>query len=119
IEIKSLVPSDLPSIRIDEDKIKQALLNLLKNAVEAMLSGGKISIEAFSTGDAIVLEISDTGTGIPIDVDAFEPFTTTKKSGTGLGLVVVRQIVTAHSGKISYRSQPGEGTTFRIDLPVK
>jgi len=51
-------------------------------------------------------------------VDAFEPFTTTKKTGTGLGLVVVRQVVTAHRGKISYRSRPGEGTIFRIDLPL-
>ena len=119
IEIKNLVPRNLPGISADADKMKQALLNLVKNAGEAMPGGGNISIEAFSTDDAVVLEIADTGTGIPLDVDAFEPFATTKKGGTGLGLVIVRQIVAAHSGTISYRSQPGAGTTFRIVLPLK
>lgn len=118
IELISLVPGDLPAVNVDADKIKQALLNLTKNSAEAMPSGGRITIEAFSTHEALVLEISDTGTGIPLDIDAFEPFTTTKKTGTGLGLVIVRQIVTAHCGKISYRSRPGEGTTFRIHLPL-
>ncbi|HUK40620.1 MAG TPA: ATP-binding protein, partial [Candidatus Acidoferrales bacterium] len=118
IEIKSSMPADLPPVKVDEDKIKQALLNLVKNAAEAMPGGGRISIGAALTDDAVALEIADTGTGIPLDVDAFEPFATTKKGGTGLGLVIVRQIITAHGGKISYRSRPGEGTTFRIDLPL-
>jgi two-component system, cell cycle sensor histidine kinase and response regulator CckA len=118
IEIISLVPQDLPAVRADPDKIKQALLNIMKNAAEAMPNGGKITVEAFATSNAVVLEITDTGSGIPLDLDAFEPFATTKKTGTGLGLVIVRQIVTAHAGKISYRSRPGEGTTFRIDLPI-
>ena len=118
IEIKSSMPPDLPPVKVDEDKIKQALLNLVKNAAEAMPGGGRISIGAALTDDAVALEIADTGTGIPLDVDAFEPFATTKKGGTGLGLVIVRQIITAHRGKISYRSRPGEGTTFRIDLPL-
>jgi PAS domain S-box-containing protein len=118
IGVISLVPPDLPAISIDADKMKQALLNIMKNAAEAMPNGGKITVEAFATSNTVVLEIADTGTGIPLDLDAFEPFATTKKAGTGLGLVIVRQIVTAHSGKISYRSRPGEGTTFRIDLPI-
>jgi two-component system, cell cycle sensor histidine kinase and response regulator CckA len=118
IEIESLVPRDLPAVSVDTDKMKQALLNLIKNSAEAMPNGGKITFEGFSTDDAVVLEIADTGTGIPLDIDAFEPFATTKKSGTGLGLFIVRQIVTAHRGKISYRSRPGVGTTFRIDLPL-
>jgi signal transduction histidine kinase len=54
-----------------------------------------------------------------LDIDAFEPFATTKKEGTGVGLVIVRQILTAHDGKISYRSRPGEGTTFRLELPQR
>jgi two-component system sensor kinase FixL len=117
IEIHSVLARDLPVLSVDGDKIKQALLNLVKNAGEAMPGGGKITIEAFGQGDAVILEITDTGNGIPLDVDAFEPFMTTKKEGSGVGLVIVRQILTAHAGKISYRSRPGEGTTFRIELP--
>jgi len=64
------------------------------------------------------LEVSDTGIGIPAGVDIFEPFTTTKSQGTGLGLTVVRQIVSAHKGTLTYHSIPGEGTTFTLMLPV-
>ena len=117
IELKISLARDLPVITIDGDKMKQALLNLVKNACEAMPHGGKITINAFMADGALILEISDTGEGIPLDIDAFEPFVTTKKEGTGVGLVIVRQILTAHNGKISYRSRPGEGTTFRLELP--
>jgi PAS domain S-box-containing protein len=116
IEIDQLIPTDLPIVTVDKDKIKQALLNLVKNAAEAMPGGGKINIEARATENGVLIEITDTGMGIPLDIDVFEPFVTTKKEGTGIGLVIVRQIVTAHGGNISYRSRPGEGTTFRIEL---
>jgi signal transduction histidine kinase len=119
IEVEQLIPSGLPNLDLDPDKIKQALLNLVKNATEAMPGGGKIKIEALAIDRAIAIEVTDTGTGIPLDIDAFEPFVTTKKEGTGIGLVIVRQVVTAHGGQISYRSRPGEGTTFRIELPLK
>lgn len=119
IEIDQLIPPDLPTVTVDKDKIKQALLNLLKNAAEAMPGGGKINIEVSATEAGVSIDITDTGTGIPLDVDAFEPFMTTKKEGTGIGLVIVRQIVTAHGGNISYRSRPGDGTTFRIELAQK
>jgi two-component system, LuxR family, sensor kinase FixL len=119
IQVENAIASDLPLVSVDRDKIKQALLNLVKNAGEAMPGGGKITIVAFAIDDAVVMEISDTGAGIPLDIDAFEPFVTTKKEGTGVGLVIVRQILTAHAGKISYRSKPGEGTTFRVELPVR
>ncbi|HEY5543660.1 MAG TPA: PAS domain S-box protein, partial [Candidatus Binatia bacterium] len=117
IQIETAVSSDLPAVKVDGNKIKQVLLKLLKNAVEAMPRGGKVTIEARATQKTVILEITDTGVGIPVDVDAFEPFVTTKKEGTGIGLVIVRQIVTAHGGGISYRSQPGQGTSFRIELP--
>jgi len=119
IEVEELIPADLPTVAVDADKIKQALLNLLKNAAEAMPRGGKITIKACPTDDGIVIDITDTGSGIPLDIDAFEPFVTTKKEGTGIGLVIVRQVLSAHGGNISYRSRPGEGTTFRIELPQK
>ena len=117
IEIRTSLARDLPVISIDGDKMKQALLNLVKNAGEAMPRGGRITIDGFMANGSVVLEIADTGAGIPLDIDAFQPFVTTKKEGTGVGLVIVRQIVTAHGGKISYRSKPGEGTIFRLELP--
>jgi two-component system sensor kinase FixL len=110
--------ADLPAVDIDEDKLKQALLNVLKNAIEAMAHGGKLSIEAGRNGDDIIIAVSDTGTGITPDRDVFAPFFTTKKEGSGLGLIIVRQIVAAHGGAITYDSQAGEGTTFRITLPL-
>ncbi|MGB7946394.1 MAG: PAS domain S-box protein [Candidatus Binatia bacterium] len=119
IEVEQHIPADLPSLVVDSDKIKQALLNLIKNAAEAMPGGGKVIIDAHATETGIVIDITDTGPGIPLDVDAFEPFTTTKKNGTGIGLVIVRQIVTAHGGRVSYHSRNGEGTTFRVELPQR
>jgi two-component system, LuxR family, sensor kinase FixL len=119
IEVEQFIPADLPTVAVDKDKIKQALLNLVKNAAEAMPGGGKINIGVSTNQEGVFIDITDTGTGIPPDIDAFEPFLTTKKDGTGIGLVIVRQIVVAHGGKISYRSRPGESTTFRIELPRK
>jgi signal transduction histidine kinase len=66
----------------------------------------------------LMLEVADTGIGVPDGVDIFEPFMTTKSQGTGLGLMVVRQIVAAHGGRVSYSSHPGAGTTFRLYLPL-
>jgi PAS domain S-box-containing protein len=118
IRVTSRVAQDLPLLNLDTDRLKQTFLNLIKNAAEAMPAGGTISIEADVADSDVVLEIRDTGSGIPLDVDAFEPFVTTKREGTGIGLVIVRQIIVAHGGSISYQSRPNEGTTFRIRLPV-
>jgi PAS domain S-box-containing protein len=117
IQIEQCILTDPPIVTLDRDKIKQALLNLVKNAAEAMPDGGKIKIEARATENSVSIDITDTGTGIPLDIDAFEPFVTSKKEGTGIGLVIVRQIVTAHGGNISYHTRPGEGTTFHLELP--
>ncbi len=119
IEIEPWSQSDLPPINADRDKLKQAILNLLKNSMEAMPGGGKIKIAGSATSDMVTIEIADTGTGIPPDIDIFQPFATTKNQGTGLGLVIVRQIVTAHHGTISYSSEPGKGAVFVISLPRK
>jgi signal transduction histidine kinase len=119
IEIHTSLADDLPVMSIDADKMKQVLLNLVKNAREAMPHGGKLTIKGVQDGDAVIVEIGDTGVGIPMDIDAFQPFVTTKKEGTGIGLFIVRQILTAHNGTISYRSKSGEGTTFRLELPLK
>lgn len=117
IRVEQLFPRDLPLVHVDRDKLKQALWNLCKNAVEAMPRGGTLTIRAHGSDAGVVLEIGDTGVGVPPGIDIFEPFTTTKSSGSGLGLVVVRQIVAAHGGNLTYTSEPGKGTTFRLTLP--
>ena len=117
IQVECSFLSNLPTITVDIDKMKQVIFNLTKNAAEAMAGGGKISLKGSTSDDRVVLEISDTGTGIPPGIDIFEPFFTTKPQGTGLGLSIVQQIVTAHGGSITYRSEHGKGTTFVISLP--
>jgi PAS domain S-box-containing protein len=118
IKVEPVFPPDLPAIIADDEKLKQVLLNLCKNAAEAMPHGGTLTLHAHNSGERVRLEVSDTGIGIPAGVDIFEPFTTTKPQGTGLGLTVVRQIVSAHRGTLTYHSVPGEGTIFTLMLPV-
>ena len=111
------IANDLPAVPVDEDRIKQALLNLIKNAGEAMPNGGTLTVAVTASEDAVTIDIKDTGIGIAAGSDVFQPFFTTKKEGTGLGLIIVRQIIVAHRGTISYESEPGAGTTFHISLP--
>lgn len=118
IKVEQVFPPDLPLTVADSEKLKQVLLNLCKNAAEAMPEGGTLTVRAHNSGGYLRLEVSDTGVGIPAGVDIFEPFITTKPQGTGLGLTIVRQIVSAHKGTLTYRSVPGEGTTFTLALPV-
>ncbi|HEX9144864.1 MAG TPA: PAS domain S-box protein [Candidatus Binatia bacterium] len=117
IKIEHHLEPDLPTINGDRDKLKQAILNLLKNSMEAMPAGGRIKITGSASSDMVTIQIADSGAGIPPDIDIFQPFATTKNQGTGLGLVIVRQIVTAHHGTISYLSEPGKGTVFVVSLP--
>ncbi len=118
IEVHSSFAADLPAITVDIDKMKQVILNLAKNAVEAMPHGGKLSFKGVATSRTVTLDVSDTGAGIPAEVDIFEPFFTTKSFGTGIGMTIVRQIVAAHGGSVTYHSEPGKGTMFSISLPV-
>ena len=111
-------PDSLPPVWGDREKLKQTLLNLCKNAVEAMPDGGQLRLRGFARGDDVIVEVSDTGIGIPDDLDVFELFTTTKSSGLGLGLAIARQIVAAHGGAISYTSAPGGGTIFQVVIPA-
>jgi signal transduction histidine kinase len=108
----------LPPVMADADKIKQVVLNLCKNAVDAMPAGGRLTVNGYHAAEMVVLEISDTGTGIPEGLEVFELFRTTKPGGSGLGLPLVRQIVSAHRGAINYTSEPGHGTTFKVYLPA-
>lgn len=119
IAVSVSAPSDVPKLLIDPDQIKQVFFNLIKNAMEAMPDGGTLSI-ALSPGDAFVrVEFLDSGIGISADElrRIFEPYHTTKRKGTGLGLMIVQRIVQDHGGQIEVSSKPGEGTRFGILLP--
>ena len=109
----------LPLLRIDARYIKQALLNLIKNALAAMPGGGVLRIESLRSGDEVLVRIADTGMGIPDEImdKIFEPYFTTKPFGTGLGLTIVFKIVKEHFGDISVTSRVGEGTTVTLALP--
>jgi two-component system, LuxR family, sensor kinase FixL len=107
----------LPAILVDPEKIKQVILNLCKNAVEAMPNGGSLTVKATGSEGGVILEVTDTGEGIAHGLDVFQLFRTTKPDGTGLGLPIVQQIISDHKGTITYRSEIGKGTTFTIVLP--
>jgi len=118
IKINLQFSADLPLIRVDKEKIKQVVLNICKNAVEAMPDGGVLTCKGYPLNDQMVLEIADTGVGIPDGIDVFQLFKTTKIDGTGLGLPIVQQIVSEHRGTTECVSEPGKGATFRISLPL-
>jgi signal transduction histidine kinase len=83
-----------------------------------MPSGGKLAVSALAQERDIIMNIADTGSGIPEGVDIFQPFMTTKAHGTGVGMAVVRELLSAHGGTISYKSKRGQGTMFEIKLPL-
>ena len=118
--IVTVANSPLPTALFDEAQLRQALLNLLRNAREAMPDGGKIEVAVRAEGMSVLITVSDRGTGIPDDVRAkiFDPFFSTKGEGTGLGLAITRQIVEAHGGALSCESRDGGGTAFTIALPI-
>ncbi len=119
-----LVETDLdpsaPALLLDRDQIKQAFYNLIKNAVQAMKTGGILRIVSERDDTHLILSFIDRGTGISSDriTRLFEPYFTTKASGTGLGLLIVRRIVRDHGGEMQIESHEGRGTTVRILLPL-
>jgi signal transduction histidine kinase len=123
IAVQVAIPADLPQVRIDAQQMRRAVLNLILNSVQAMPQGGDLAIrarlESRSSAPVVRLEVSDAGPGIPQDLlhQIFQPFFTTKASGTGLGLAVVKSIVDAHQVEIAVQSQ-GRGATFALMLPV-
>ena len=108
-----------PTILLDPDKIRQAVLNLLKNALEALPDQGMIELRLTGTPDGHRINICDNGPGIPADdlPLIFEPFFTRKGAGTGLGLSITKRIVEEHDGSLEVHSSPGSGTCFTISLP--
>ena len=120
VAIKKDFADGLPPLMLDGDQMRQVAINLILNAGAAMADGGTLTVRSERVGDMVVLSFADTGTGIDSEnLDKiFEPFFTTKKKGTGLGLAITRQIVRQHHGNIEVDSQPGQGTTMRVWLPV-
>jgi signal transduction histidine kinase len=121
IEISADLAENLPEVSTSTDQMRQVFLNLIKNAEDAMADGGTLSVRTRYRKGRVEVEIADTGCGIPSgDVkNIFEPFFTTKGvKGTGLGLSVSYGIIKNYSGEIDVESEPGVGTTFRIQLPV-
>ena len=110
----------LPSARFDEGQLRQALINLLRNAREAMPDGGTIDVRVYATGMSVALSVGDRGAGMADDVGdrVFEPFFSTKAQGTGLGLAITKQIILGHGGEIEWRAREGGGTEFVISLPM-
>ena len=125
VTIEKKLPEGLPDVLVDPMQMRQAILNVFLNAIEAMNDGGTLTIETAGTDSAdgpptVTLSVADTGVGMSAEEveKLFEPFYTTKPSGTGLGMTVVSRIVEQNGGRIGVRSEPGEGTTFSLVLPV-
>jgi len=110
----------LGTLALHPSTFRRALLNLVQNALDAMPPGGTLTLQGQRTATAVHLQVQDTGQGIAAATLAqiFEPLYTTKPGGTGLGLYLVQEIVTAHGGQITVESVEGQGTTFLITLPV-
>lgn len=121
LTVKEKLARRLPLAPLDAGQIKQVLVNLIKNAMQAMTRHGILTVQTGSTPDAVWVSIADTGGGIAQDQIShiFEPFYTTKKKGTGLGLMIVQRIIRQHGGRIEVESDVGKGTTFRISLPLR
>jgi two-component system, sporulation sensor kinase E len=120
IAIKTKLSRNLTATPIDATQLQQVLVNLAKNAVQAMTTGGTLTLQTGENADSVWVSVADTGGGIPQEQinRIFEPFYTTKKKGSGLGLMIVQRIVRAHNGRIELESVVGRGTTFKIWLPL-
>ena len=115
------ISPDLTLVECDPEMLKQVLLNLIINAIQATTDGGKVLVSAGRCNDRLLIEVKDEGCGISgADRDRiFDPFFTTKENGTGLGLSVTHQIVEQHGGILTAEANPGRGMTFSVSLPLQ
>jgi len=120
VKLSRELPADPIPVKIDVDFIKQAILNVVLNGVQAMPNGGTLKLSAKRDDDIVVTEIRDEGPGIPAEIQdkIFELYFTTKKTGSGIGLAQTYQIMQWHYGSVDFESGPGKGTTFRLRLPL-
>jgi signal transduction histidine kinase len=114
------VEASLPTVLVDPEQVKQVLLNILLNGIQAQPAGGKVIIHTFVGMGEMVISIQDSGPGIePEYLDRiFDPFFTTKREGTGLGLAISYQLVRNNGGRIHVTSSPGQGACFLISFPL-
>lgn len=121
VQILTDFEADIPLINCDENQLKQAFINFLKNGIEAMPTGGEIHIKVSRESDRVLIHFTDQGCGIPEDKipRLGEPFFTTKQAGTGLGLMVSNKIIQNHLGSVELTSKLGEGTTVTVTLPIQ
>ncbi len=120
IDIEKYLDPDLPAILLHSDSLQAALMNLVKNALEAMERGGQLWARTYTTRGGVALDLIDTGSGVDDNtvLHMFEPFYSTKDEGSGLGLPTARKIIEAHGGRISVQSEVGRGTKFTLEFPV-
>lgn len=121
VELQSNIAAQLPWVEVDQGQIRQVLFNLVRNAREAMPGGGRVLIDVRQVGEELELRITDNGPGVPPEQieRLFDPFYTTKDHGTGLGLAVSRQVLTAHGGRLEYAPAIPHGSVFALYLPLK
>ncbi len=120
VQVARLFPIGIPDVFVDRDLLKQAVLNLVLNAVEAMPNGGQLQLTLSRRGEMAEITVGDTGKGIPQEdrQKVFQLFFTTRPGGSGIGLASTFRIVQLHNGSIDFTSEVGRGTTFRIELPL-
>lgn len=119
IDVVKYFDPDLPSIMLHSDSIQAALINLVKNSIEAMPEGGQLMVRTYPIPGGVALDLIDTGVGMNEDtaLKMFEPFFSTKHGGSGLGLPTARKIIEAHGGRISVQSELNRGTKFILEFP--
>ena len=120
VTITSNLPAEPLLVRVDTDLMKQAILNIVINGVQAMTAGGTLTVTSRRIEDTVITEIRDQGTGIPPEIQnkMFELYFTTKQGGSGIGLARTNQIMEWHYGSVDFESVEGRGTTFRMRLPL-
>ena len=118
--IQQHMPAERLPIKVDIDLVKQAILNVVINGVQAMPQGGVLTISAQREEQMVVAEVRDLGSGIPQEMHdkVFELYFTTKKEGSGIGLAQTYQILQWHYGSVDFESREGSGTTFRFQIPA-
>lgn len=119
VEVVQLFDPFVPPVAMDREQMRASVLNLLLNAIHAMPQGGRIAVRTRRVGENLVLDLIDTGTGIDAKTaeQIFDPFFSTKRGGSGLGLPTTRKIIETHGGTIRVQSEIGKGTQFTIELP--
>lgn len=120
VDLIRYLDPDLPSILLHSDSLQAALINLVKNSLEAMEQGGQLIVRTYSTPRGVAMDLIDTGCGMEDNtaIHMFEPFYSTKHGGSGLGLPTARRIIEAHGGRINVQSELGRGTKFIIEFPM-